>query len=106
MERNKTFRKAKGLVCFYCAGPITEKKKIKFCCDEHGDLFENAKRAGRKIAIKINDKTTIYTDKYDRIPEVAAKQRAIINGDIGAIKGVDGKINNRFIAIIKKENEI
>ena len=70
--------KVANLVCYYCGGLVDEKKKTKFCCSQHAVLFKNAKRVGRKIGIKINDKTTIYTNKYDCIPEVIAKQKQFI----------------------------
>jgi hypothetical protein len=69
-------------ICFYCGTLLLDEKKVKFCCNEHRAFFENAKRAGRKISIKINDKTTIFTDKYDIIPTVVAKQKEFINSPV------------------------
>lgn len=78
-KETKRLEKCKDYVCYFCGGPVTEKKKVKFCCDEHAVSFESYKRSGRKISIKINDKTTIFTNKYDKIPEVVAKMRDVLN---------------------------
>ena len=74
----KRQEKLKDLVCYFCGGPITEKRKTKFCCEDHQKDFFEAKRAGRKIKIKVNSKTTIFTDKYDKIPEIIANYKVMM----------------------------
>jgi hypothetical protein len=101
-KEQKRLEKLKELVCYFCGGPITEKRKTKFCCEEHKEDFFEAKRAGRKIAIKINPKTTVFTDKYDKIPEIIASYKTMAedyaNGVGGGFSIAPTNIGGRYIS--------
>jgi predicted nucleic acid-binding Zn ribbon protein len=57
--------------CHYCGRKSPNGEK--FCSDIHREDFEEARAEGRKISIRVNEKTIIQTDKYDKIPEMIAK---------------------------------
>lgn len=101
-KEKKRLEKLKDLVCYFCGGPITEKRKKKFCCEEHKNDFFEAKRSGRKIALKVNEKTTIFTNKYDKIPEILANYKVVIedlsNGSGGGFSQGPIKIGGSYIS--------
>jgi hypothetical protein len=66
-------------VCHFCGIDIKDEKKIKFCCEEHGRSFSRAKKANKKIKIKVDNKTTIFTDKYDKISDIILKYRNMMD---------------------------
>jgi hypothetical protein len=100
-KEKKRLEKIKELVCHFCGGAITEKRKTKFCCKEHKNKFFEAKRTGKKIAIKVNEKTTIFTDKYDRIPEILANYKVaaedMTKGGGGGFSAGPVKIGGAYI---------
>ena len=100
-KEKKRLEKIKDLICHFCGGAITEKRKTKFCCEEHKNKFFEAKRYGKKIALKINEKTTIFTDKYDRIPEILANYKVAIedmtNGSGGGFSSGPVRVGGAYI---------
>lgn len=74
LEKRKKIHAKGELICYYCGKPLlVESRQIKFCNDECCDKFNNLKRAGKEIPVKIDRRTTILTKKYDEIPQVRSK---------------------------------
>jgi len=69
--REKT--KASVLPCHFCGVAIEKKSHYKFCCVTHKNKFHKYKRSGKKVSLKINDRLTIETSKYDKIPDIINK---------------------------------
>lgn len=62
------------MYCNYCA---TELKKgaIKFCSNEHKDLFGEKRLAGLAIPLQITPSLLLWCKTYDKIPEIIAKYK-------------------------------
>jgi hypothetical protein len=54
-------------VCHFCGKPLSGRQS-KFCCQTHAEKFKFHVNSGLKISIKIDEKTSFSTDKYDKIP--------------------------------------
>lgn len=80
--------------CLYCGSLSTTNES--FCSEEHKHLYEKARKENAPIHIKINDKTTISTRKYDKIPELIAKytsmQKDVTRGAGGFISNVNVRV--------------
>lgn len=72
----------KDYICYYCGSQITAPSFYKFCNEDHGRKFQTAKDRGKPILLKINNKTTIQTKKYDSIPEVVRSWQAHVSRKI------------------------
>jgi hypothetical protein len=80
----KRERDKKHYVCLFCGQMIecshksSGGHKTKFCSNKHKSRFHKAKRAGRKLKIRINDKITIETDKHDRVRDIILKYKKLV----------------------------
>lgn len=69
--------------CHFC-GNKAEEGKI-FCTDEHEKDFASYKATGKKLSIKVDAKTTIFTTKYDRVGEIVERLKQHINDPLSGL---------------------
>ena len=68
-------KRAKSKWCNYCGKSIEDTDRLKFCSDEHSQNFLDAIDSGKSLRIKIDHRTTIITDKYNKIQEIIEKRQ-------------------------------
>lgn len=76
-DKRKTQRESEEQFCNYCGEIIRIKiaKRRKFCNDYHADMFWSRKKCGSPLKIKLDERTHIYTKKYDRVVELILEHR-------------------------------